>query len=183
MHSDMGVFEDEEAGNSGKSASPRAAAAAYSGEHDKSCFKTDRAQKKKQSTLISPVLARLYAESCFLTEEEVHKVATLVEALDIDRVPGQPASLDSDEIMGLPEFVYNPFAHRILRCFDFKGNQRLSLEEIIEMFSVFSPRATARAKAHASFIIFDFELNRIDKQIKSRYEVDTPVLHYMLELF
>ena len=126
--------------------------------HLKSLFKTIVTSEKKQSKLVDTKKARLYADASFLTESEVHKIALLVEALDTTRAADdEEGVIDQMELMKLPEFVYNPFAHRIMRVFDVDGSGGLTLKEILDVYSVFSPRASAQVKAQTLFNLFDYD--------------------------
>ena len=136
--------------------------------HSKSLFKTASYHKKRQSKLIGSQKARLYAEASFLTEDEIHRIAILVEALDTTRAndDDEDGTVDQMELMKLPEFVYNPFIDRLMRVFDYDGSGGLTLNEILDVYSVFSPRASVQVKAHTLFNMFDYdedgELNQSD---------------------
>ena len=97
--------------------------------------------------------AEVFAKVSFLTLDEVYRIESLLEKLDADN----SGTISGEELQRLPELVYNPFTHRIVRIFDVNGSGDLELEELLDLFSSFSHRATVRSKAQRIFCIFDFD--------------------------
>ena len=57
----------------------------------------------------------------------------------------------------MDEFKCNPFASRIVELFSEDGSGVISFQKFINIFSVFSPRATAETKTVWAFAIWDFD--------------------------
>lgn len=57
----------------------------------------------------------------------------------------------------MDEFKCNPFASRIVELFSEDGSGVISFEKFINIFSVFSPRATAETKTVWAFAVWDFD--------------------------
>ena len=96
----------------------------------------------------------------------------------------------------MDEFKCNPFAARIVELFSEDGSGIISFQKFINIFSVFSPRATNETKTVWAFAIWDFDgvppaqLLHILKVITAqptcsrREEIQRtePVLHMLAEL-
>ena len=63
----------------------------------------------------------------------------------------------SQEMLNVDEFKCNPFASRIVELFSEDGSGVISFQKFINIFSVFSPRATAETKTVWAFAIWDFD--------------------------
>lgn len=57
----------------------------------------------------------------------------------------------------MPELRCNPFAARIVELFSEDGSGELDFQKVVNLFSVFSPRATAETKVVWAFAIWDFD--------------------------
>ena len=66
-------------------------------------------------------------------------------------------SLLSQEMLNVDEFKCNPFAARIVELFSEDGSGIISFQKFINIFSVFSPRATNETKTVWAFAIWDFD--------------------------
>ena len=55
----------------------------------------------------------------------------------------------------MPELRCNPFAARIVELFSEDGSGELDFQKVVNLFSVFSPRATAETKVVWAFAIWD----------------------------
>ena len=66
-------------------------------------------------------------------------------------------SLLSQEMLMVDEFKCNPFAARIVELFSEDGSGVISFQKFINIFSVFSPRATNETKTVWAFAIWDFD--------------------------
>ena len=86
----------------------------------------------------------------FLTEGEVRRVEHLLSEIDVN----DDSVIVGEELRLLPALVFNPLVDRILRVFDADGSGNLSLDELLDLYSVFSHRATTRAKAQIMFCIY-----------------------------
>lgn len=65
----------------------------------------------------------------------------------------------------LPELHHNVFLDRLVRIFSESGEQLLTLIELTDLYSTFSPRAPIEWKTRAAFNMFDFnEHNRLDER-------------------
>ncbi len=60
-------------------------------------------------------------------------------------------------MLNVDEFKCNPFASRIVELFSEDGSGVISFQKFINIFSVFSPRATAETKTVWAFAIWDFD--------------------------
>ena len=96
----------------------------------------------------------MYQEVTFLSEEELQRIDELLKVLDEDN----SGEVNGDELRRLPELVFNPFGDRIVRVADVDGSNELNVIELIDLFSVFSHRATSRAKAQILYSVFDFDV-------------------------
>lgn len=63
----------------------------------------------------------------------------------------------SQEMLNVDEFKCNPFAARIVELFSEDGSGVISFQKFINIFSVFSPRATAETKSVWAFAVWDFD--------------------------
>ena len=61
------------------------------------------------------------------------------------------------EMLNVDEFKCNPFASRIVELFSEDGSGVISFQKFINIFSVFSPRATAETKTVWAFAVWDFD--------------------------
>lgn len=61
------------------------------------------------------------------------------------------------EMLNVDEFKCNPFASRIVELFSEDGSGIISFQKFINIFSVFSPRATAETKTVWAFAVWDFD--------------------------
>jgi hypothetical protein len=98
-------------------------------------------------------LQKAYTKVTFLTHDEVLRIDRLLDFLDQDG----SGAVSSDELRRIPELVFNPFGDRIVRVMDIDGSNELSVVELMDLFSIFSHRATSRAKAQILFCMFDFD--------------------------
>jgi hypothetical protein len=57
----------------------------------------------------------------------------------------------------LPEFSLNMFFGRLVRVFSESGEQKLTLLELIDLYSALSPRASFKWKCKVMFCVFDFD--------------------------
>ena len=57
----------------------------------------------------------------------------------------------------MPKLRCNPFAARIVELFSEDGSGELDFQKVVNLFSVFSPRATAETKVVWAFAIWDFD--------------------------
>ena len=68
-----------------------------------------------------------------------------------------PADTILQEMLNVDEFKCNPFASRIVELFSEDGSGVISFQKFINIFSVFSPRATAETKTVWAFAVWDFD--------------------------
>jgi hypothetical protein len=61
------------------------------------------------------------------------------------------------ELLKVPELRCNPFAARIVELFSEDGSGELDFQKTINLFSVFSPRATPETKVVWAFAVWDFD--------------------------
>lgn len=61
------------------------------------------------------------------------------------------------DLKRIDELLYNPFSARIASIFSEDGSGRLSFKNFLELFSVFSPRASFDVKVIFLFAIWDFD--------------------------
>jgi len=61
------------------------------------------------------------------------------------------------ELLKVPELRCNPFAARIVGLFSEDGSGELDFQKTINLFSVFSPRATPETKVVWAFAVWDFD--------------------------
>ena len=118
----------------------------------------ERARRMPIGCLVDPVkkltkLQKAYTKVTFLTHDEVLRIDRLLDFLDQDG----SGAVSSDELRRIPELVFNPFGDRIVRVMDIDGSNELSVVELMDLFSIFSHRATSRAKAQILFCMFDFD--------------------------
>ena len=114
-------------------------------------FDADRPPPSER--LDSPEKIQVYVDATFLTKDELLILDEIYQQLD----RSGDGELDLDEFRLLPELIFNPFSNRIMRIFTRDGNGTLSFLEAVELFSVFSPRATMRVKARYAFCVYDFD--------------------------
>jgi len=65
--------------------------------------------------------------------------------------------ISAQDLKRIDELLYNPFAARIADIFSEDGSGRLSFKNFLELFSVFSPRASFDVKVIFLFAIWDFD--------------------------
>lgn len=87
------------------------------------------------------------------TSSEIKRLWSRFHSYKQDRA-GTISSLD---IKRIDELLYNPFAARISEIFSEDGSGRMSFKNFLEMFSVFSPRASFDVKVIFLFAIWDFD--------------------------
>ena len=63
----------------------------------------------------------------------------------------------SQEMLKVDELQCNPFAARIVELFSEDGSGEINFQKFINIFSVFSPRATVETKMVWAFSIWDFD--------------------------
>jgi|EP01046_Picozoa_sp_COSAG06_P019480 hypothetical protein len=119
------------------------------------------------------------ADVTFLTEEEIQNIERVFE-LVLELVNADPmqevmmvqrttsvageqtlrkaVALTTAQLQDyLQEFSYIEFMDRMVRVFSETGEQALTLLELIDLYSCFSPRAHVEWKARIAFSIFDFD--------------------------
>ncbi|BDA46311.1 probable calcium and integrin-binding family member 2 [Coccomyxa sp. Obi] len=62
-----------------------------------------------------------------------------------------------EEMLKVDELQCNPFAARIVELFSEDGSGEINFQKFINIFSVFSPRATVETKMVWAFAIWDFD--------------------------
>ncbi|CAL5227747.1 g10764 [Coccomyxa viridis] len=97
-------------------------------------------------------LRRFVKETPF-TSREVLKLWSRFARLDKDH----SGRLSLQEMLNVDEFKCNPFASRIVELFSEDGSGVISFQKFINIFSVFSPRATAETKTVWAFAVWDFD--------------------------
>lgn len=65
--------------------------------------------------------------------------------------------MTSQDLKRIDELLYNPFSARISDIFSEDGSGRMSFKNFLEMFSVFSPRASFDIKVIFLFAMWDFD--------------------------
>ena len=76
----------------------------------------------------------------------------------------------------LPEFSLNMFFDRLVRVFSETGEQKLTLLELIDLYSALSPRAPTKWKCKILFCVFDFDEVRARMHLQSLYSSVDPQL-------
>lgn len=67
--------------------------------------------------------------------------------------------LDKEKFISVLQFRNNPFASRIVDIFSERGDEKLTFDEFVDIFSVFSARATKEEKIKVAFRLYDFDDN------------------------
>lgn len=105
--------------------------------------KFDAEKPPPSSRVDTPEKIAAYVDATFLTKNEILTLDEIFQQMDTSG----DGTLDLDELRLMPELIFNPFSNRILRIFSRDGDGFLNFTEAVELFSVFSPRATVRVKA------------------------------------
>lgn len=66
-------------------------------------------------------------------------------------------TLHQQEMLKVDELKCNPFAARIVELFSENGSGEINFQKFVNIFSVFSPRATQETKMVWAFAIWDFD--------------------------
>ncbi|KAK9845378.1 hypothetical protein WJX81_005018 [Elliptochloris bilobata] len=96
---------------------------------------------------------RRYIKETPFNRGEVLKLWTKFSYLDKDH----SGYLALNELLKVPELRCNPFAARIVELFSEDGSGELDFQKVVNLFSVFSPRATAETKVVWAFAVWDFD--------------------------
>eukprot|EP00656_Telonema_subtile_P015750 TRINITY_DN1828_c0_g1_i2.p1 TRINITY_DN1828_c0_g1~~TRINITY_DN1828_c0_g1_i2.p1 ORF type:complete len:186 (+),score=50.19 TRINITY_DN1828_c0_g1_i2:156-713(+) len=67
--------------------------------------------------------------------------------------------LDKEKFATVAQFRNNPFSGRIVDIFSERGDETLTFEEFLDVFSVFSARASKEEKIKVAFRLYDFDDN------------------------
>jgi len=81
------------------------------------------------------------------------------EAGDEDDKDPLGERLDKEKFMAVTQFRNNPFASRIVDIFSERGDEKLTFDEFVDIFSSFSARASKEEKIKVAFRIYDFDDN------------------------
>ena len=132
---------------------------------------------RKQGNLTSNEVENL-TRVTFLTAAEVRNIEMLFELLvetmnargtlaTVTRVStavGEPTrqrkvvALTTQQIQDhLAEFSHNVFFERLVRVFSESGEQKLTLLELIDLYSAMSPRANLHWKTRVAYCVYDFD--------------------------
>ncbi|XP_055332837.1 calcium and integrin-binding family member 2-like [Paramacrobiotus metropolitanus] len=105
-----------------------------------------------------------YQDVTYFNRNEILSIYRRFKSLAPDDVPmvmtreiAQNFRLSRDDLEQLPELKENPFKRRILAVFSEDGSGNLSFNDFLEMFSVFSERATKEHRAFYAFKIYDYD--------------------------
>ncbi len=73
------------------------------------------------------------------------------------RTDSHHCELVTQELRKIKELLHNPFAARIAEVFSSDGSGRLDFKNFLELFAVFSPRASFDVKVIFLFAMWDFD--------------------------
>ena len=62
-----------------------------------------------------------------------------------------------EQLLTLAEFQYNPLAQQLCKSFSSNGSGALSFEDLLDLYNVFSPKASRELKTQAVFRVYDFD--------------------------
>merc|ERR1711977_600457 len=104
-------------------------------------------------------------EACTnLTRDEVLQLWTKFIEVDSDGGSNEGADpltkrLNKDSVKSIPELANNPFTPRLVDIFSERGDETLTFDEFVDLFSVFSSRAPKEEKIKVAFRMYDFDDN------------------------
>jgi len=67
--------------------------------------------------------------------------------------------LSKEQVKGIPQLANNPFTPRLVDIFSERGDETLTFDEFVDLFSVFSSRAPKEEKIKVAFRMYDFDDN------------------------
>jgi len=81
--------------------------------------------------------------------------------------------LDKEKFTSVLQFKNNPFANRIVDIFSERGDEAVTFEEFLDIFSVFSSRAAKEEKIKVAFRLYDFDDNGFIDPVDLEMVMDT----------
>jgi len=81
--------------------------------------------------------------------------------------------LTKENVRSIEQFANNPFAPRLVDIFSERGDETLTFDEFLDLFSVFSSRAPKEEKIKVAFRMYDFDDNGFIDPIDLEMVIET----------
>lgn len=108
-------------------------------------------------------------EACTnLTQSEVLQIWNIFDGVNKDEKDVDPTAnagdkrmrrLTKEEVQTVEQLANNPFTPRLVDIFSERGDECLTFDEFLDLFSVFSSRAPKEEKIKVAFRMYDFDDN------------------------
>jgi len=79
--------------------------------------------------------------------------------LDANKEDARMKRLNKEEVRSVEQLANNPFTPRLVDIFSERGDECLTFDEFLDLFSVFSSRAPKEEKIKVAFRMYDFDDN------------------------
>jgi len=79
--------------------------------------------------------------------------------LDANKEDARNKRLNKEEVGSVEQLANNPFTPRLVDIFSERGDECLTFDEFLDLFSVFSSRAPKEEKIKVAFRMYDFDDN------------------------
>ncbi|CAK9832973.1 Calcium and integrin-binding protein 1 [Anthophora retusa] len=109
--------------------------------------------------ILDEELLNTYAELTYLGKSEIKHIVKLLDDVDPGKLRKNLQHRFTTEQVGiiLPQIQCSPFCDSIYRVFSSKKDGHLSLEDILDLCSIFSRDCVKEVRATWAFYIFDFD--------------------------